>query len=78
VADGKDRTWYLLKQAGDIGGVGGDCEQRIRAGRDRHALCLESLDHGVPARSIGKRAVHQHEVVRLAVPVGSDMRACLS
>jgi hypothetical protein len=29
VADGNHRTWYLLKQAGDIGGVGGDSAQRI-------------------------------------------------
>jgi hypothetical protein len=29
VADGNHRTWYLLKRAGDIGGVGGDSAQRI-------------------------------------------------
>jgi hypothetical protein len=61
VADGDHRARRLLEHAGDVGGVDRDPAQRIRRGRDLHALSLQSLDHAVPARRIGERAVHQHD-----------------
>ena len=61
VADGEDRAWDLLEQAGDVGGVDGDAAQRIGGGRNLYPFCLQPLDHAVPARTIGKSAVHEDD-----------------
>ena len=67
VADGDHGPFDLLEDRCDVGGVGGDSTQRVRRCRHRHALGLQPLDHAVPARRVGERAVHEHDGRGIAV-----------
>ena len=73
VPDRKDGAGDLLEHTRGVGGVDGEAAQRVRGGDHVHAVGQESFGDAVPARRVGKRAVHEYDgegasVTCLAVP----------
>jgi hypothetical protein len=59
VPDQQHRTWDLIHDAGDVGGVTGHAAQRIGRRLHHHPGGLQCLDDARPAAGIGEGAVDQ-------------------
>jgi len=61
VPDEHDRPVHGADQVADRGGVGGEAPQRVGGGDHRVARPQQRVDHAIPARRLGERAMDKND-----------------